>query len=328
MPELAEVFIMTKNLRDGLKDSLIDLKVSDLFMKKANITDLKLPKRISSINSKGKMTYFIFDDMTVLELHYGMTGNIRDTDDKHCHITFITEDVSDSLIKRSILYYHDIRRFGSLTYHSNATKFHKKLQSLGLDPLQTDLSDISVIGLLIQKFRNRNNMNICKVLMSQEVISGIGNYMKAEILYALHIHPLANVSHLSDELLLQIFKQAIYIAKSAVLMGGASLYSYTGLDGSKSEFKSYLKVYNREKDPNGYTVQIIRDKDSPDKRTTHYVSIVQVIGQPIVVPVIKLKNPITCKNPQLMQSIQSKESYLTLDNIKKLPIKITLKTKI
>lgn len=282
MPELAEVFIMTNNLKTYLKGILSEITVSNTFQKRVKIDGLNLPLTIYDIQCKGKMTYIILTDnagcKSILELHYGMTGNIRNTNtDKHCHISFKAHD--PDINTPYILYYHDIRRFGSLTYYPNTMigTFNQKLDLLGLDPLKDELNDQNT-KLLIQKFRGSNCINICKALMSQNIISGIGNYMKAEILYNCQIHPLAIIKHLSDEVLIQIFHQAKILALTAVQMNGASLYTYTGLDGSKSDFKSVFNVYGRSVDPNGHPVKIIRAEESSDKRTTHWVPQIQVLG--------------------------------------------------
>ena len=114
--------------------------------------------------------------------------------------------------------------------------------------------------------------------MSQQAVSGVGNYIKAEILYQCHINPWAEISDLDDQTLIHLHHAIRDIAQKAFVGHGASLYSYTGTRREKGTFQNLLKVYGKKCDPEGYPVITISEQISPDKRTTHYVPIVQTIG--------------------------------------------------
>ena len=108
--------------------------------------------------------------------------------------------------------------------------------------------------------------------MDKALISGIGNYIKAEILYTCKVNPSLCVRDIPDEILYNIYLAARNIAADAYTDGGASLYTYTGLHGDKSAFKLKLQVYNCKRDPHGNIVETLQ---TPDKRTTHWVPTVQ-----------------------------------------------------
>jgi formamidopyrimidine-DNA glycosylase len=114
--------------------------------------------------------------------------------------------------------------------------------------------------------------------MEQESISGVGNYIKSEVLYECQINPFALVSDLDDQTLIHLHHSIRTIAQEAYKGRGASLYSYTGTRREKGSFQAMLKVYGKSMDPEGQNVVIIPEKQSPDKRTTHYVPTKQTIG--------------------------------------------------
>jgi formamidopyrimidine-DNA glycosylase len=234
----------------------------------------------------------MFADNSALGIGYGMTGNVRiEPNDaylkqrgesreqymKHCAVRFTYEKDS----KSGAFYYHDIRRFGFIHYLSEK-ELKNKLSELGpsiLDEIMLSCTDLAKI------WRRGNNKNICVLLLNhQEYISGIGNYLKAEALYRCGVHPLALTRDIPDDILYNIYCTVSQLARAAYLAGGASLYTFTGLDGDRSEFKNELLVYNRSRDPLGHKVLKM---ETPDKRTTHWVPTIQVIGAPEAARVTK-----------------------------------------
>lgn len=263
---------------------------------KIGITNLQeltqvLPLKIISINVKGKFCWIELDQNWFISITFGMSGGIyyEPTEDvlkdysalngkeitrteymKHFHIKF-----ENTL--NQCFYFGDIRRFGTITIANNRIALDKKLNKLGPDMLTgTPISDEKFIQIFRQpKF---NNKNICCVLMGQEAISGVGNYMKAEILYECKINPCALVSDLDDRILIQLHHAVKDIALRSYNGHGATLYTYTGTRKEKGTFQNLLKVYGKQFDPLGNPVIQIPESISPDKRTTHYVPMIQVIG--------------------------------------------------
>jgi DNA-formamidopyrimidine glycosylase len=219
---------------------------------------------------------------------YNQAKNTNETTEqylKHAHlrITYIECDGSS----KNIFYYHDVRRFGHWDYMERVD-LTKKLQSLGSDILQETLPS----DMIIKNFRKHNKMNVCKCLMDQRTLAGIGAYIKSEILYMAKINPYSSIKDLSDIDLTNLYYAAKDIAKRAYEAGGASLYTYTGINGDKTDFKNTLQVYGKLTDPHGNSVEKISDADSPDKRATHWVPNIQTIGKPvrIVVNIHKKSN--------------------------------------
>tara|TARA_R110000851_G_scaffold284703_1_gene438260 strand:+ start:133 stop:546 length:414 start_codon:yes stop_codon:yes gene_type:complete len=110
--------------------------------------------------------------------------------------------------------------------------------------------------------------NICKTLMNQNVVAGIGNYIKAETLYALKISPWCTVGDLSESDLKEVFKAAGDIAWRAHELGGATIQSYKDPNGKSGGATQIFSAYGQKMSPNGN--EVLRE-ETPDKRTTHWV---------------------------------------------------------
>lgn len=209
-----------------------------------------------------------------LTFHFGMSGNFRfhrGEVPKHGLVKFTGDDGAREV--ETSIWYHDIRRFGRIQFLSEG-EFNWKMSKLGHD-LLTD-SEMSKEDLL-RRVRRYPEKNICKLMLEQgKVWAGIGNYMVSEILYENLISPYRKVNQLSDEQIWDIYRSARDLAKSAYQSGGASLYTFTGMNGDQSNFKEQLKVYGKKRDPRGNEVVTIPAKDSPDGRTKHVVPALQL----------------------------------------------------
>ena len=111
---------------------------------------------------------------------------------------------------------------------------------------------------------------IAKFLLDQDKFSGIGNYLRAEILYDSKIDPFRKVGSLSKKEIDNLFKSTKKIVLKAYECGGHTLQSYTDPLGAIGRYAP--KVYRREKDPEGRIVQI--DLTS-DNRAIYWVPEIQ-----------------------------------------------------
>lgn len=283
MPEAAEVAIIMNNMSTMLKEkTLRQVTIEANFQKRTkDMGSLNLPQLVKEVSCKGKFGYVILEDGSAIGFGFGMTGNIRIAPDeaylksrgetyekymKHNKAKFEYSN-SDS-IDIECFYYNCIRNFGYIHYF-DPTGFAKKLSGLGPSILSEEILDPSI---LLSRWKKNTLKNICVVLLDQSLISGIGNYIKAEVMYACKVNPMSNIKDIDDNTLYNLYSEARRVAAEAYSDGGASLYTYTGLHGDKSNFKMKLCVYNRRKDPLGNEVYVLK---TPDKRTTHWVPAVQ-----------------------------------------------------
>ena len=301
MPEIAEVRLISdgiSSLLKGQKISSVKLVYPETNWSKKKVTGLSsfqdsLEKGsivVDEVKTRGKFCWIELENDWKIMIQFGMSGNIRlePTDSyletfnqgKKQHLTR-EQYLKDCLLKidygvDSTIYYHDIRRFGTIIFTRDDSVFKAKLGKLGHDPLQDRLlTDREVV----ERFRRHNQKNISVVLMDQgAVFTGVGNYIRSEILYQSKVNPYASVCNISDRVLVDLYKAYINIARAAYDDGGASLYTFTGLNGDKSDYKYTLKVYGKKQDPLGNRVVYVGDKEAPAKRSLYWVPSIQTEG--------------------------------------------------
>jgi formamidopyrimidine-DNA glycosylase len=104
--------------------------------------------------------------------------------------------------------------------------------------------------------------------MDQRVLAGIGNYLKAEVLYHSRVSPWRKVKDLADEEVVDLHDNAVRLINLSYNMGGATIQNYRQPDDSGGLYSRRFAVYGQEADPHGNAV--IREK-TPEGRTTHWV---------------------------------------------------------
>lgn len=214
---------------------------------------------VEQVKSYGKLIYLTFyDSKLVLIITMGMTG------------TFSTKSNVYNVISMTFdqdkVYYQDRRKFGSFLV-SDIEELFFKLSDLGQNLFELNL--LKLVGTIRAKQTKMiKPKNICKLLMDQTIVAGIGNYIKSEALHEAKVNPLLNLQDLSDEQLIDLYKAAARIALESYNMGGVSIEDFVHMDGSTGSFSSKFKVYGRRQDPDGNEVTRIV---TPDLRATWYV---------------------------------------------------------
>lgn len=218
-----------------------------------------LPISVIGGGCHGKFTYLILSDGSSLHLTLGMTGGWLTERTKHARVRFATTNGD--------LFYTDQRNFGTIKWCRGREELATKLRKFGPDVMQPGGEK-----QFLQRIRRKDHWNVCKALMDQSVVAGIGNYLKAEILYQTRIDPWSQVADLKDEQLQAIFKAAGELAWQSYRSGGATIQSYRNPDGSEGAASRRFAVYGQPFDPQGN--EVITEK-TPDGRTTHWVPTIQ-----------------------------------------------------
>lgn len=173
----------------------------------------------------------------------------------------------DLIVVGQTVYFDDSRHFGNLTLMSEQD-YREKLGKIGPDLLAEDIS----LEQWTREFRSsrRSGMQICDFLMKQEYFSGIGNYLKAEILYRSKIRPDRTLWEIHDDEMVTILQQSMATIRESYSYKGLTVRSYWDPDGEKGTFPR--QIYEKEIDPLGHRVIKSQFKDG---RTTHWVPEVQ-----------------------------------------------------
>jgi len=186
MPEGVEVKLMLEKLKKLHNQPITQIKIySGKYTRHGkplgfNLFRKNLPLLIKNIQSKGKFIYISLSNNWFILLQLGMAGKLitKKNREKHDHIEFTTPKYN--------LYFHDIRNFGNIQFTNKKEILEYKLQKLGYDPLQDNIT-LKQFTKHIQSFFPYKRIG--SLLLEQNFISGIGNYLRADILYCAKIHP-------------------------------------------------------------------------------------------------------------------------------------------
>lgn len=274
MPEIAEVLTITNSLNKLLKNKTltkVEILEGGKYESKApnnyQIFCRELPLKVDYVKSKGKMIYWLFSNGNVMLNHLKMTGYWSiEKREKHSALRFVFEDRDKKKIK---LYYTDVRRFGRLEFGENLNSIKEVLDKLGPDVLSDPTFTFKKFKEIAER---KKRTNITKFLMDQENMSGIGNYLKAEILYESRISPHRTVGSLDEKELKTLFDNVKKIPKLSYHWKGMSRVDYKDIDGKKGDFEKFLKVYCQQKDP--LDNKVVKEK-TKDGRSTYWVPQIQ-----------------------------------------------------
>jgi len=181
-----------------------------------------LPLQIVDIQSKGKFMYILFENNWMLFVTLGLTGgwvskknNIfyfplaaeyigsKDVDKykknalNHLNVEFILDGTTT-------IYFYDMLSFGTLKIVEDPQELTKKLKSLSYDIIDMETR----YDLFKSQLNKKKKKEIGIVLIDQKVISGIGNYLRSDILWMSKISPFRLVKDLSEKERKEIYKNA------------------------------------------------------------------------------------------------------------------------
>jgi DNA-formamidopyrimidine glycosylase len=192
---------------------------------------------ITEVNCKGKFMWWQvnFDhrmsgfgrteDSWYVWITYGMSGQWTPEETPYTAFGIYygdTMDAAGNFIQPAPLYFNDIRHFGTLKF-VNSTKEHvKKLASLGPDMLSAPPTPLDFCSQLAK----RKTKTIAEALMDQSVVSGVGNYIKAEALYLAELSPHRLVNSLGAKEAERLRQQIINVMKASYNTGGATFSTY------------------------------------------------------------------------------------------------------
>lgn len=273
MPEGPEVNVIKDGLNNVIKNNLIvsvDLPEGSKFLKKNpdGYNDFKsnLPLKCLEVKSKGKLIYFVFEKGWYLACRLLMSGGwFLERASKHNHFEMVYKNNEKDHNSNSI-WFVDPRHFGTLKFTKDKSVLEDILNDIGPDLLNNNISGEDYLKTM--KNSKNGKRKIAVVLMDQSVFSGVGNYLKSEILYQSRVSPNAIINNIPDDKMLEIFQITLDKIKLSYKSGGASVRDYSDIKGKEGTFSFTFAVYKKKKDPLGNKIVMEKTKDG---RTTHWV---------------------------------------------------------
>ena len=243
MPELAEVKIMgdfinyvasKEQFFDKIEKSPVSKVKTDLSEFDGVVFKLKAKTRgkemLIEISSMGEGI-----ESKMLSVTLGMSGNFayvrKDSEHfekvmKHSHLRFKT-------VTGNYLVLHDVRRFAKWKWANGWTK------GRGHCPL-TEFNKFSEHLRSHWYTHKVFNTPINELLMNQSLFNGIGNYLRAEILFRMNINPFQPANQLSTMEMDSIIRFCYLCCQEAYRLGGGELKDWVNpIPKEESEAKSF-----------------------------------------------------------------------------------------
>ena len=217
MPEGPEVAVMTNFLNKNYKGCtlkkievlsgryFIEKKTRKISKSKTiNLLDdmeAELPLKILSFSCLGKFIYWELEKDWFVFVTLGLKGRISVGDkEDYNRVKFVTSCGN--------LYLRDKLNNGTINMYKGRKELDAKLKKLGVDLLQTDLSNKEVVEHFKTVFARKKNKDdfIADILLDQKFLAGVGNYIRADGLYCAKISPFRKVKDMSDEDLIKLIK--------------------------------------------------------------------------------------------------------------------------
>ena len=242
MPELPEVETVKRVLEPIVKDRKI-VKIDVLRMSIVNnqaepFISYFENEQFLSISRIGKFLIFHLTNDKVLISHLRMEGKYielsEDEDNtKYARVVF-------HLDNNHKLCYDDSRSFGRMVMsNENDYRNEKEIAKLGPEPF--NVSNVDAILKQVKKV----SLPIKTALLSQEIITGLGNIYVDEVLFASGIHPLTPAKLINKKEWDKIIKESQRILNEAIEAGGSTIRSYHPGKDIDGNFQTSLKAYGR-----------------------------------------------------------------------------------
>lgn len=244
MPELPEVEVTRLSFADRIQGAnVLGVRLGKPLRWPLSCDQQHLVgQRILRVRRRGK--YLLIDlSQGILLIHLGMSGSLCFQSDLgppqvHDHFDLITN--------LGTLRLHDPRRFGAVVFSESehGQMALKLLSSLGVEPLEGHFDATQFYQSLHQK-----SSSIKQVLLSGQVVVGVGNIYANEALFLSGIRPTVRSKQLSKSRVLALKASIVQVLKRALEVGGSSLKDFSNAKGESGYFQLETFVYDRKKEP-------------------------------------------------------------------------------
>lgn len=166
------------------------------------------------------------------------------------------------------VYYDDITNKGLFSIcNYPSPEYDHIFKDTGPD-LMTEEVDINVYYTVIRNPKLAK-IKIMHFMMEQKYLSGIGNYLRAEILYKARVNPHRTLNSLSDSDVYNLFYYSKVTIWEAYRGNGLTIKDYFDPNGNAGIYRCLC--YGRDSDDNGF--QIIKEDDGKGRKITWCPSI-------------------------------------------------------
>lgn len=214
MPEGPEIWTTADNLRNALQDK----PITDLYFAFDELKEFESQlegRTVKDVEARGKALLTFFEDDVVMYSHNQLYGKWMISENGH------QPDTNRSL---RVAIHND--EHAAYLYSASEIEMlsreevpeHSYIKKLGPDVLHPDTSYEDILGQYqSDEFQNRK---LTTLLLDQGFISGIGNYLRSEIMFYAGVKPQQKLKQYSDEEKEALAKATVKLSKRSYETGG------------------------------------------------------------------------------------------------------------
>jgi len=292
MPELPEVETVRAGLAEFIAGATIDaVEVFDSRSLKrhqpgpVDFVKTLTGSKVISVVRRGKFLWMPLDtEPLALVGHLGMSGQmlVRTPNFEPDKLTRVVLHFTAKTGKKYEMRFVDQRIFGSLaidemvsTLDEAGESIPKTAAHIARDPLDPHFDEKSVI----EKLRKRS-AGIKKILLDQQLMSGVGNIYADEALWRARLHYDQPANSLSVSKTKELIAHVTEILAAAVKVGGTSFdEQYKNVNGESGYFEISLNAYGMTGRPCNRCGKPIK-RDSWMNRGSHFCPACQKLRKP------------------------------------------------
>lgn len=217
MPEGPEIHRAADKVRKALEGKVIeDIEIT--LPQFESWRPKLLGKTVNKVEAQGKALLIYFDEIVIYshnQLYGRWTVNLRKTAprkwNRSLRISYSTEKHTCRLWSATdILFLEDWELSG-----------HPYLMKLGPDIVNSETTHEQMLNHLnLKRFQRRK---LKTLLLDQGFFSGVGNYLRSEILFTAGLHPDRTVASLNEGERSELVKQTLFLAKQSYEVPGITV---------------------------------------------------------------------------------------------------------
>lgn len=274
MPEGPEI----RRAADGLREAVAGERLTGVFFAFAHLKGFERQltgRRVVSISSRGKAIVTRFDNGLNLYTHNQLYGRWQ---------IVPHGELPDS--RRSLRVALHVSSHSALLYSASTIEIlkdvqlrqHPYLSRLGPELLDESLIHDEVVARFMRpRHRRKRLMNL---LVDQQIVSGMGNYLCCEALFVTRLYPGARVMDCSAQQIGQLAHNSLRLTRTSYHSGGITndLQRVEQLRRSGAGFEEYrFQVYRRAGQP-CYVCGTVVAKETMQGRPIYYCPVCQPDG--------------------------------------------------
>ena len=241
MPELPEVETVVRTLETlVLNQTITDVMIHtpSIIYHDNEFKNHVINQEIIELSRRGKYILIVLNKGTLI-VHLRMEGRFIidhsfEQVNKHVHVSFHLSD-------GRVLHYQDTRKFGRMMIVSDVNQ--------ALSHIGYEYDDTHFTPYVLSEKMKKSHRSLKAFLLSQGVITGLGNIYVDEVCFRSKLHPSIKVSTLSFSEISTIRSMIILVLTQAIALGGSSIRTYTNAMGIDGRFQLQLQVHMRKGQP-------------------------------------------------------------------------------